>query len=371
MKINQKGSAKLVSIGIIAILLVVGGYFVYHANKKTGWPFQSVASTEKITQFDQTTKEDRKTYSNAGYGFEFQYPKSYETRVSDKNSVPNELLIVNLVGPMGIDQYFPRSYIGVSVWSNPKSLSLADWAKANLSFSNFTQDPESTLKNETLAGHKAIVYSWQGEDYAETALIENSQSIIMIDTTDTFAISQSDKNWDKDFKSVLSTIKFTQPTIKAETADWQTYEDGLYGFEVKYPTNLYPAKYHNDLFVLNSTSLPLELGGAVPDGVNGKDFVTQGYTIYIDHEDDINLKTYLRDFPSEVKTLDSINGRKVYQFFDPGEMKTPITFIETSPSSKMYLTVNYDFRCTDEKICKKEEVKKLFDQILYTFKFTK
>ncbi len=302
----------------------------------------------------------------------------------------NHLYKIELVSDTGMDANLSAKILSTFKFTNTDSS-----ATSSVKIGKVTIDPKVTadLQASVDEGHQpwrlssgnvaAVDSSISGAEgfVQEDGTLNSSVQIVSVDLIKGVAVYIIPSSDGKKYKVtviqpvvgknkiwVVSDIEYASIADMSPTL--QTYTDTQYGFEIKYPKNLYPAKYQNDLFVLNSTSLPLELGGAVPDGVNGKDFVTQGYTIYIDHEDDANLNIYLKDFPSKVKTLNDIDSRKVYQFFDSSEMKTPIIFIETSPASKNYLTVNYDYRCNDGKTCTQTEVEKVFNQILSTFKFT-
>ena len=169
---------------------------------------QQVAQNPAPTTTPQNpSAQNFKTYTNAQYGFEVKYPSAYTIKTSDKTQVPGELFSINIVGPAKSENLGPASNISVSVWSNSKQMSLLDWATANSSFSNYGSDSLNTnFKNETLDGHQAISYSWQGQGYGKTVVVANGQNVLLLDTG---ADSKTDQVW-QDFEGVLSTFKFTK-----------------------------------------------------------------------------------------------------------------------------------------------------------------
>ena len=198
---NNKGYMSV--IVIIALVVIVAGYFVFY---KKSVP---VAQQPIPAQKDQTT--DWKTYKNDKYGFEFKYPSTYLVKIFEESTVRGRLfqVILNSIA-MGEGEggYGPLANISIGVWDNSSQLSLVGWAsdEYNDSFSNYGGDGFSDFKDRTLAGHKAISYSWDGLDQGKTVIIEDGKNIFLADT---MASSNTDQVW-QDFDGVISTLKFTK-----------------------------------------------------------------------------------------------------------------------------------------------------------------
>jgi hypothetical protein len=159
------------------------------------------------TQPSNNNTQGWKTYTNAQYGFEFSYPSAYTIKTSDKTNVTGQLFIVTITNSSNSANSGPASSISIGVWNNSKQLSLLDWATANSSFSNYGSGSlNSNFKNETLAGHQAISYSWVGMGNGKTVVIANNQTILLLDAG---ANSKTDQVW-QDFDGVLSSLKFTK-----------------------------------------------------------------------------------------------------------------------------------------------------------------
>jgi len=193
---------------VLAVLLILTGIFGvwYFLNPLPEDQTETTAIVNKFT--------DWKTYTNTEYGFEFKYPSTYTVKIFDKPETPEDLFEIIINGPARGQYMGPPSWIDISVWNNSKQLSLLDWAKANSIFSNYGLDPafpNNDFKNEALSGHKAISYGWVGMDYNRTVIIENSQTILLLETG---ADSKTDQVW-QDFGSILSTFKFISTSTPA------------------------------------------------------------------------------------------------------------------------------------------------------------
>ncbi len=191
---NKKGFANIVLIILAVLLIGVVGYFEL-AKRSVPEPVSNVISNWK-------------TYTNDNYGFGFSYPSIYTTKIFDKLETPGALFEINIVGPAKTSKFDSPTTISIDVWSNSKQLSLLDWVKTNSSFSNYNSDSSNTdFKDETLAGHKAISYLWQGQDEnGRTVVIDNNQTILLLNIG---VNSHTDQLW-QDFDKILPTFKFTK-----------------------------------------------------------------------------------------------------------------------------------------------------------------
>ena len=78
MKNLQKGFVVPLLLGIIALLVIGGGVYIYQ-NKKA-----EVPSTNTNTEVNsENVTSNWKTYTNTKYGFEFQYPPTYTAKTEN------------------------------------------------------------------------------------------------------------------------------------------------------------------------------------------------------------------------------------------------------------------------------------------------
>jgi hypothetical protein len=155
------------------------------------------------------------------------------------------------------------------------------------------------------------------------------------------------------------------------TANWKTYSNSQYGFEFKYPANIYVRSDASDIFSAGSTKLPLELGGAVPEGqVEGKDFVTKGYSIGVFPRAKKDLVIDItKSVPNEyTSTKLNLSNITAYRIEDIGGVSAgPEVYLESPLMSDKYIVFNYDYSSVN---IDGVNVEQLANQILSTFKFT-
>ena len=158
--------------------------------------------------------------------------------------------------------------------------------------------------------------------------------------------------------------------IKDETADWETYRNEEYGFEIKYPNDWYEKHYYDDVVELQSVDgkLYISTGGPCPDcvadhgvrisieikdnpqGLSSQRFVDQIYDWYV-QEDEIEI--------DDIKIGD-IDALKVMLTTDFNAY-SPIIYISREND---FLVIRYA-----QTSALKKEYMSIFDQMLSTFRF--
>lgn len=164
---------------------------------------------------------------------------------------------------------------------------------------------------------------------------------------------------------LVSPHPVASPTLDP-TADWKTYTNTEYGFEFKYPNDLYTEENE---YAFRLKSSPRELyeiydgGGARPEGVEGKDWV-RGYTISVRKKDVNNISLISEDEDYQVIKLNYSNIEAYEIRADvPG---TPPVYIKNPHIPNSFIEMGYGNGLENSN-----EAEKVFDQILSTFKFTK
>lgn len=158
-----------------------------------------------------------------------------------------------------------------------------------------------------------------------------------------------------------------------ETKNWQIYKNDQFGFELRYPRNLYFMKEKGMLLSVQNSPLPLELGGMVPEGAEGKDFVTQGYAFYITLKDKQDIEKEISDkynYIVEEFSLSHIATKVIRYEYTSGISRGPSVAIPHPKLTSKYIIVSYLALCDEDNICTIPQVEQIYNQILSTFKFT-
>ena len=189
--------------------------------------------------FDTQTDDkiaDWKTYKSEEYGFEFKYPKSWHiyknydiiaisTYPEDTLEIPSAygLITINHRINITLDKLL-ETYKGLT--EHPESSNIFPGSKEFL-FEDITMDDIKIHKITAIPkeniDEKGIVYFIPDK---------NNQNFFQF--IGTFKGNKKEK-YAQNFEQMLSTFKFIEN--ENETADWETYTNGEYGFKLKYPKN--------------------------------------------------------------------------------------------------------------------------------------
>jgi hypothetical protein len=167
----------------------------------------------------------------------------------------------------------------------------------------------------------------------------------------------------------------TATSSPIDTGNWQTYSNNQYGFSFKYPTSLSEYKNQYSIFTIQSTPKQLVFGeGFGAKGTEGVDFVTQGFQFnLVGLKSRSDFKNGLQDSTYDITKLKLSNIQATRYDDTGGVTRGPVVAIEDPNSPSEYVLFNYAAQCDDGVIdgqqCTIDQVEKLFNQILSTFKF--
>jgi hypothetical protein len=157
-----------------------------------------------------------------------------------------------------------------------------------------------------------------------------------------------------------------------ETADWQTYKNEQYGFEVKYPKSLYA---YEDKISGNLETISTLTQGQLKNLSYKEDYGL----IWINYFNDKTLDEYYNllvakpnkdNFLTQQIDMGGSIGYKIY-YHEQIFSKENITafYIVSDKNKKGVISFSVKLACDKEKIC--ENYAEEFNQVISTFKFTK
>src|SRR4029079_1203934 len=132
----------------------------------------------------------------------------------------------------------------------------------------------------------------------------------------------------------------TEPLLHRDpTANWKTYTNEQYGYQFKYP----PTLYTNDeerVFWMNSSNLTIaDGGGALPEGIEGKDWV-HGYEIFVFKREVKNVDLISKG-EYQVRKL-NLNKLEAYQISGDVPSSGPDISIRNPENLNSYIEVGYN-----------------------------
>ena len=193
-------------------------------------------------------KEDidrRRVYKNEEYGFELKYPEDWYLRRNYHNT---DVMFLNTYkeivrGGLRPDDYWLSPYskrnpkyidnwvgIGINVYQKPVDFNWDSWMKnefpvvekyENLDYSNLNSDLNGIKVIKSIGGISNI-------------FLDGENEIFNVRFFSAFPYDVDDDGLNY-FEQVISTFKFIE---KDQIADWQTYRNEEFGYEVEYPNEI-------------------------------------------------------------------------------------------------------------------------------------
>lgn len=211
---------------MIVIILAAGGagaYFVLKGKTEK----QIIETSKQIEKQKDINTSVWKTYRNAGYGYEFRYPSTYEV----------------YYGPNGLTITEKDILVGVIEDYLIKETNIEDFIKQETD--RFYQDPTKGLGDSssiafsiperiTTDENSIVVQKISGQGIGTRVIVPEKGLELRIFYEDIEKVAKG--KFDNFLKGLINTLEFIESQKSIDTSeDWKTYRSEKYGFEFKYP----------------------------------------------------------------------------------------------------------------------------------------
>jgi len=199
-----------VLFGLLAVAIVAGTYI---------WQVSQYVQPIDFVKHDPTA--NWKTYTNSQFGFEFKYPADWKLHDSPNTKASTngdyiDIVDISIIGPN----------------QSPRSGSVDDGASVMFHIGNKFIG-QTSAKSLTTNGFTYYMISDPADSFIEGyRTMPNGQTISFWWERDMNDNIVNDFSYTKYLIPLLSTFKFT-----GSMADWKTYTNSQYGFELKYPNS--------------------------------------------------------------------------------------------------------------------------------------
>ena len=189
---------------------------------------------------------DWKTYENKEYGFEVKYPKDWETTGNSPIFFDNPLYANKyklFEGPGFEDKY--KDYAWISIDRYPEGTKTAagtvakDTEIKDFIYKLYSKDYFTSVEKTTIGGQESYIFGYKPAWWEDGTTIKgqnNYFNVYLKQNNDIVVISMWSgpeyTNYETlmtTFNQLILTFKFTKSD---KTADWKTYKNDEYGFEI-------------------------------------------------------------------------------------------------------------------------------------------
>ena len=379
MKNKQKGFVIPILAAIIALLVIGGVTYIYVNNKSLN---KYSADVSGISATNQTS--NWKTYTNAKYGFEFQYPENWVSSISDSG--------ISLTTPENAEQNKNNQSILPPVFDFSIGYTSNDWfiknaksltGKEFTNLKNFLKDTYGNVAEINIDGKKAYSTIVSTSKYDYLVYIDTGKNTYIILSIPCISSEMLSPTLDPknpkittEAKNIMSTFKFITSTD--QTANWKTYTNAQYGFELKYPAG----SKISDSDTTGGRTISIQLPVSGKNNLFGKDLRISIVDQQYGKNEGSNVTFVPADCGSDTfynyKTSDVvINGIN----FKKGDVSGAFGGMQSASNATEYCVMNGDksFRLisllTFQRYSKLptfnvDDETKVLNQIISTFKFT-
>lgn len=314
---NQKNLTNIILVAVIVILLGAVGYFAL-VKKPPKIAQQTNTPAPIQTQTPKNETADWQTYKNDKYGFSFQYPQSWTVNDQSYSYNGQNYLSATLASPLihGVPGAIRDAYFYITIFNDGRAWTHKEGINLSLQHSDGGAVPVNV-----------------GAQYLKSMA--------------EYKISQAIANTITNYHP----ITFTQQN---ETSSWKIFNDAVYGYSFKYPSNYVVKEYGTEVQVYESS-----------------DTNTQSLVDFYGQKTDIALSAIIKD-KTDGRVLSNaipttVNGLSAYEGIDQGIVSSYGVFVKDNSNF-----VEIRFGSTDRNDLQESKSALTSTQklILSTFKFT-
>lgn len=356
--LHETGQAVIV---VLLVMLIAGfvSVFFYASqhvpqlrdlNNASATPNSSPTTSPLLSSIDETA--NWKIYYNSGYNFSLKYPNNW-----DKLETGNGASVRFFQGIYKPDLPLPKTYISIQVNPNNNRQQLRDWL--------VSQNVLPAQKNTATQIREKIITIGSVSGIEVTTPTQGSQDTVYLSVGSNilqatyFFIGEDQKEYDnflKTFSQIISTFKLLDINNVNETAEWKTYENKTFLYQIKYPADWSMRNVLSGKSLPNSDSLV---------GINpGNNFTGE--------KDEINIEVVKGKTAEEIiKSFKKNNTLKSSGDFSIGDIvgkKAEITYSEAGSGGILIYTL-FEHDGYLYILSSRDYALKTFSQMISTFKF--
>jgi len=351
MNLLTQGKTNWKFVAIVVVLAVIVGGGILFWIKRTEIPsveFPEIKKPEKIVE-DETASW--KTYRNEEYGYEIRYPSEWIIIKEDPKFVvfadeeETKIQKEKQAGEI-------RCSAGVWLYDNDEGLSLYDWVV------NKWGEPEKRylgkISKVEINNLEGIKYEFESMGLETNVLFSKNNKVIDIQTT-----FDGCTDLQTIFNQMLSTFRFIEVD---ETANWKTYRNENYKYEVKYPPDWKLYEPYPDSWAVSFTSpsLQKEFTIDILETSLGKVIGEKPPPVCLAGR--CSDATFFKDAEITLNNIKGIQRQIIY-----GDFPGPLIQIETAFSKDKFV-FTLGFRHWEISEIKSEDLD-FYNQMLSTFRF--